>query len=478
MFRWFKLSNLVILSATALAVSGCIGPSYLDTKNGDPKDSASNPFGEVSYHVYDSYTNEPPNCVAILPFTHSVKNGTSSTKITLDNVEVVRKALYAHLAPQGKKDVELPRIDFVLENIPKSQRQNYALIGKKLDCDALIIGNVSAFGSQYIGVYSKVSVGAQMRMIRASTGEPLWEGNHLAETHGGSFPLSPIGLATGILDAAMNVDEEQTFRVVDDLARRLVHTIPDNRIAILDDPMAPLKMANRANQTSRQSIEDFLRGLTYKPQGEQKDAIIKAITDEMFHGHDLKRIYNALIETAPNDAFANGLYANHLVKNGDYFNAAKYVNTSLALNANDDAMHFLKGRIQIQLNNLSGADASILKAITLKPTSTKYLNGLGFLNSLRGHNDRALAAYQMAVDLEPSNGYALYNMGVTFYNTEDLQAASDYISKAAHAYLQTGDYGQAVKALADLKELKALGVQTNNEISKIEHLLLAVQGTG
>jgi len=470
MIRWLPPLSLIGLG---LILSSCLSPSYLDTKNSDAKNGKRNPFGEVNYHVYESYTSAPPNCVAILPFTQTTKG---KEPIRFEDAEIVRKALYAHLSPQGKKDVELPRIDFVLKNLPETEKLNYFLIGKKLNCDALMIGNVSEFGSQYLGVYSKVAVGAQFKMIRAKTGEPLWEGRHLAETHGGSIPLSPIGIATGILDAALNVDEEQTFRVVDDLARRITLTIPDNRIAVLEDPLSPLQMANRTDDLSHQSIDDFMAGLRFKPKEAQKDALIKAIQDEIFHNQDLKRIYDTLINTAPDDAASNGLYAKHLVEGGDYFNALRYVDNSLVLKARNDTMHFLKGRIQIKLNDLSGADASILKAISLQPTSTKYLNGLGFLNSLRGHHGRALAAYQMAVDLEPFNGYALYNMGVTFYNIEDLNAAWDYINQAAHAYLKAGDYGQVVKALADMKELKSLGVLSKGEIQELEQILRSIQG--
>ena len=77
-------------------------------------------------------------------------------------------------------------------------------------------------------------------MIRAVNSEVLWEGRHVAESHGGDVPLSPVGLAVGILKAAINLDEEQIFRVIDDLSRRLVSTIPDNRIAVLEEPLTPV----------------------------------------------------------------------------------------------------------------------------------------------------------------------------------------------------------------------------------------------
>ena len=464
MSRWFKILPL-------LALSGCLSPSYLDTKDGASKNGTSNPFGEVSFHVFDAYTSSPPNCVAILPFTYA-------STLSMADAELVRKTLYAHLAPQGKKDIELPRIDFVLKNLPKAERQNYFLMGQRLNCEALMTGHVSEYTSQYVGLYSKVSAGAELKIMRAKDGEPLWQGKHIAASHGGSIPLSPIGLAAGLFDAALNVEEEQSFRIVDDLARRLVLTIPDNAIAIFEQPLTSLEISNLQKTPKQQSIDDFLNTVSHEPRHQQKASLIKAINDNVFHGVDLKRIYDAVLKAAPGDAQINGLYANYLVQSGDYFKAERYVETSLAIDGQNDALYFLKGRIQIKLNDLSGADRSILRAIALHPTNPKYLNGLGFLNSLRGRHDRALAAYQMAIDLDPSNGYALYNMGVTFYNTDDVQSAWDYICLASDAYLKAKDYGQVAKALADLKELKALNVVTNDKIEQLEQALLNIQRNG
>ncbi len=42
------------------------------------------------------------------------------------------------------------------------------------------------------------------------------------------MPLTPIGAALSIISAVSNVQSEQVYRVTDDLARRLVATIPDD----------------------------------------------------------------------------------------------------------------------------------------------------------------------------------------------------------------------------------------------------------
>jgi Flp pilus assembly protein TadD len=63
----------------------------------------------------------------------------------------------------------------------------------------------------------------------------------------------------------------------------------------------------------------------------------------------------------------------------------------------------MKGRILIKMENLRGADQAIVWAASIDEKSAAYLNGLGYVNSLRGHNHRALATYQIAIQRDPSN---------------------------------------------------------------------------
>src|SRR5579862_1580977 len=274
------LRLIVVLSAMALP-AGCVTPTYVDKGKDETHLSAG--FNEVVFQVRDAYTTQPPACIAILPLdgpapkadsakSDSAKVGAAAPQesdiplldpanpdaragraladrdfaakpakgvITSEQLEAVRRALFAHLAPQGRKIEKPARVDFVLEQLDPADRGNLAMIGEKLGCDALITGRVTEWSSHFYGIYSRVAVGAELKMVRAADGAVLWEGSHTAAMHGGTVPLTPIGIAMGIADAAANVEEEQTFRVVDDLARRLIGTIPDDVIATLDDPAAP-----------------------------------------------------------------------------------------------------------------------------------------------------------------------------------------------------------------------------------------------
>jgi tetratricopeptide (TPR) repeat protein len=458
-----------VLFALTGIFTGCSSPSYID--KADENAVARTSFSKVLYHIHDTYNSEPPKCLAVLPLNAPKDRVSTANNISLDQTETVRRALYAHLSPQGKYDVEIPRVDFVLKQMSDAGRNNLSLVGEKLNCDALIVGEVTEYGSSYFALYSRVAVGADLKMIRASDGELLWEGQHVAESHGGEFPLSPVGLAMGLIDAAKNVDEEQVFRMIDDLARRLVKTIPDNRVAVLEEQISPVQVAVRRLPEKAKTANNFLSVLADEPQNEQKVTLIEAIKEGLFDDDGTRKLYDALILLDPNDVESHSRYSRYLAEQGDYSGALGSIETALGLDGRDHAMHFLKANILIKSNDLDGADAAIVRAVALDDSKAVYFNGLGYVNSVRGNSERALAAYRMALKRDPANGFAYYNTGVTLFNLSDMEAAADAFYGAGLAYFKSGDYGQVEKIAADLKDLASRGLDLEVEIQTLEKAL-------
>lgn len=60
--------------------------------------------------------------------------------------------------------------------------------------------------------------------MRAQDNHQLWHGRHIASSHGGSFPITPVDLAMGLYSATSKISDEQIVRVGDDLFRRLLLT--------------------------------------------------------------------------------------------------------------------------------------------------------------------------------------------------------------------------------------------------------------
>jgi len=465
---------LFLTCALALAAAGCGTPTYVD--QGLQESDASGGFpGQVAFRVYDAYTRQPPGCVAVLPF--AVPPGSESqADLRIDQATTVRRAIYAHLAPQGKRDVELARVDFLLARSGIEAEGDPKALGAALGCSSVLRGQVTEYGSQFLGVYSRVAVGADLELVRTTDGAVLWEGRHVAESHGGSVPLSPIGLAMGVIEAASNVREEQVLRVIDDLARRLVGTIPDTATALLDDPIQPLP-PGVALKAEPQTPEDFITSLTGLHDAERKARLADAIGERRFGDAGTARLYREYLAWAPDDAAAQRGYGGLLMELGDYDQALQVSDRAVALEPGDAGARFLRGRALLKLDRPAEADTAIVEAIARDDSQAMYFNGLGYVNSLSGNEERAIAAYRMAIARDPANGFAYYNMGVGFFNAGDLENAADSFYGSALAYIKHGDYGQAEKALRDLEALSGEGVDVARESTTIKDALARIAAT-
>lgn len=229
--RWFgTLRPAAFAGIASCALAGCITPSYVDRAQ-DEEPASAVVVDPVVYQVHETFRQAPPKCIAVLPFQAAIPepadDGVEKT-IQPQEVRLVRRAFFAHLAPQQWRSLELNRIDALFESLPDEQRKDLRAVGAALGCDALMTGTVTRHESVYLGLYSRVCVGADVRIVRARDGAMLWEGQHKAVSHGGSMPISIFGAAFGLVDAALNMQGEQMERVTSDLARRLVSTIPED----------------------------------------------------------------------------------------------------------------------------------------------------------------------------------------------------------------------------------------------------------
>jgi hypothetical protein len=395
-----------ILSLAVL--SGCASPTYIDKAEGE---SGWLGINEVTFQVHDGFKKSPPDCIAILPLTIKTP---SQPMASPDESAKVRLSLYAHLASHSVRGVRLERVDHVQRLV----NGDLKALATQLNCGAVISGEITEYGTTFLALYSRVAVGVDLKMIRPMDGAVLWEGRHTAASHGGSVPIDPVGIAMGVLDAVNNVGPEQILRVTDDLARRLVSTIPDSQVMALEDPVPEKPVPPSASLSS----------------------------DEME-------------------------VAEKLLSAGDHAGAMAAANRLLAADANRADAWFLKGRVLMLDRDYAAAEPAMLRAAALDRSNHRYLNGLGAVNAARGTSDRALAAYELAIGANSANGFAWYNTAVIHFNAGNLPEASEAFYAAGLAYLKTGDYAMAERSLGDLKEISKSGIQIQSKIKIIEDTL-------
>ncbi|PLY14275.1 MAG: hypothetical protein C0631_11470 [Sedimenticola sp.] len=251
--------NISILSKVAckklaifamFLVSGCVSmPHYQAMDRDDQYNSGA--ASAVNYQIDPSLNEQVIDCVVIMPleitdsasntitFSQHAQQSSGSEadygKILDEDIydllidandkrQMLRSMLYAFMAPHSSRDIELRKVDQAI--VASGEDKTPASIAGQLACDWVMQGEITKFSVNNFGIYSAISIAADLQILRASDGGVVWRGSHEATTHEGSLPLTPIDFAVAAVKASISINPEQVERVSSDLARRLVRTMP------------------------------------------------------------------------------------------------------------------------------------------------------------------------------------------------------------------------------------------------------------
>ena len=254
--------RLFTLLFICLISTGCISTRYVERSSDhtkqkpepvDTNDSLGNIYhGVVVFESSEELKSNPISCLAVFPVTAKDDD--------IETAAIIRSALHAELATTGIRLITLQRIDAVM----KTTEDSVDATAKKIGCDTIMIGEVIETPEAFYGIYSVIRAGANIRIVKVSTGEVLWRGNHTAKLRGGGIPLGFLDIAMNIFHAVRNLTSDQKLRVSSDLARRLVNTIPG---LAFQDEIIPTKIAIDQTQYL------LLRGaIDHAKVGENEDA--------------------------------------------------------------------------------------------------------------------------------------------------------------------------------------------------------------
>ncbi len=172
-----------------------------------------------------SQNGVPDKRLCVLPFTD--QTGTDGLAV------YVRQSFAGHLSPKRFSDAELYEIDARLDTLTGDWRnQSSQRLGKTLQCDALVYGQVTTAKRLYLGLYSQLTLEGGIRVVDAATGQSLVVESYATKFRTGALPLSPFSVVPDVIMNLRNMNDTQLVRAIDDLGRHLADTVPDL-------PMAP-----------------------------------------------------------------------------------------------------------------------------------------------------------------------------------------------------------------------------------------------
>jgi hypothetical protein len=162
----------------------------------------------------------PDKRICVLPFTD--QTGTDGL------AAYVRQSFAGHLSIKRFSDAELYDIDARLNALSGDWKtQPTQRLGKTLQCDALVYGQVTSAKRLYLGLYSQLTLEGEIRVVDAATGQSLVAESHATKFRTGVLPFSPFAVVPGAVMNLRNMTDTQLVRAIDDLGRHLADTVPD-----------------------------------------------------------------------------------------------------------------------------------------------------------------------------------------------------------------------------------------------------------
>ncbi len=199
-----------------------------------------------------SQNGVPDKRICVLPFTD--QTGTDGLAV------YVRQSFAGHLSPKRFSDAELYEIDARLDTLTGDWRnQSSQRLGKTLQCDALVYGQVTTAKRLYLGLYSQLTLEGGIRVVDAATGQSLVVESYATKFRAGALPLSPFSVVPDALMNLRNMNDTQLVRAIDDLGRHLEVPVQ------AEQERYQVQVASFSTPREAQQVARLLRDKGYRP---------------------------------------------------------------------------------------------------------------------------------------------------------------------------------------------------------------------
>ncbi len=410
----------------------------------------------------------PLSCLAVFPLTPKREDFSSA--------EAIRYALHAHLAPTGIRLVALQQIDAAIKAAHGSREDSNVAIARSIGCDTIMLGEVTDGVSRFYGVYSEVRAGANIRIIKASTGDILWQGSHSAVLRAGGVPFGMASLAINVIFAGANLFGEQRIRVNHDLARRLVLAIPNlahqaEMLLIAGPPVLA-----RVEPDSSQTAYGLIASLESLPADQITQRLIEELkSDRWSRPQDRVLIAEALVRVDDSQPLGHYQAALARLQLSEPEAALPGALRAVALEPENADSQFLLGRIHLLANHPKEATEPLIKAVALAGGKGIHLSALGTAYNQMGDYSRAAASFAKVLDRDGVNSYALLHGAIAQAGRGANEEAVRMLRRGVILGIARDDPSAAVRALNILRAMDLAKLMPEGELDILESKIKALK---
>ncbi len=413
----------------------------------------------VISEAQDEYKSSPPVCLGLMPLT--------AAKPAFAPVDDIRKAFHAHLAPTGIRLISLQKIDALVDPAAPADK-NLQKVAEATQCDTLIMGEVTERKTRFWGVYSEVRVGARLKIVRVGTGKVIWDGHHTAVMRDGGVPLNPVSVVGGAVSAGVNLRDEQIKRTVHDLARRLVHAIP--QLKYIDDmPVVANAKKITPSEPKAEPVQSFLTSLESRTDDEKKSSLVAALASDLWRTpKDRLAIAEYLIRLDQHNPRGYVEASAAKLSLSEPAQALELAKKAVAIDAVNPDHQFQLGRAYLHLNQADQAVRPFLHAVSAPNPKSLYFNALGLAYNQSGRHAMAAAAFTKSLELDKDNPFSLLQLGLAHVGMGDEAKAAMIVRKSMIISIAANDAASARRSLHLFKVMNLNARIPEEELKAIE----------
>ena len=467
--------RLVLLVIVCIFSAGCVTTRYVERSSDHTKqkpdpvatnDSIGNVYhGVVVFESSEELKANPLSCLAVFPIT--AKDGDTDSAVS------IRNALHANLAPSGIHLLPLQKIDAAIKATDSSNGNLNSTVAKVIGCDTIMVGEVINESSSFYGIYSVARAGANIWILKVSTGDTLWRGNHTAVLRGGGVPLGFLDIAMNIFSATENLNKDQSSRVTNDLARRLILTIPGlayqaEALPVEEGSTEEGPILTAVEVRSPQTAYGLLSGLESASPEEAKQRLIGELKSNRWSSpKDRVLIAEALIRL--DDKQSLGYYEAALarLRLSEPIMALPHAERAATLDPRNADSQFLLGRIQLAINKPQDSITPLIKAVALDEKGI-HLNALGTAYNQLGDYPKAAASFAKVLIKDTDNSYALLHGAIAQAGTGLNTEAVKMLRRSMIVGIARSDSLTATRALNILRAMDLAKLLPEGELEVLE----------
>ena len=433
--------------------------NYIEKENINLKDEGlKNPLkSNVYFSISKDFNENIPNCIFIIPVKSDIKRKKFTLTPNSDSFDkIIRKSIYAHLSALNYRDIELSRIDYLIDKHNSKNLNDFLHLAKKIDCDGILEIKINKFDFKYLGIYSSVNVFVTLHLISSKTEDILWEAGLDELKAKGSVPLSPFSIASGLYSATNNLKEESIYSIADNISRKLLKKLPNPRDLQLLASDLELNISDKINVNNIKAKESIS-----KPVSHQEFQTF--ISNNQFHKKEFEKLYTDINNKKGLNRESTYIYSNSLFKNGYYEEALEKISEIELSIETYPELSFLKGKINYNMQDYINAEKNFIRAISKNNNSAPYFNALGVVYIKQNKLYKANASFVKALDIAPNNIKSNTIMGVINLNLKKYDDAVYYLTNSAISSYENNDYTNLAKNIILIEKIEKINSKFVNK---------------